>query len=77
MNDWYYFLFVLVATWVTMMVITFGSVLCEQRFSGVWSSIVIDDCFGSFRSPTAALPGGDGWLVHHNATSGDAARDVL
>lgn len=38
-------------------------VLCRQYFGGIWSSIVIDDCYGSFWSPTMTLLGHDEGLV--------------
>lgn len=46
------FLGVLIWAWVLMMIVTFGHLLCRQTFGGVWSSIVIDDCSGSYWAPT-------------------------
>lgn len=38
--------------WMWLTVLSWYPLLCEQRFSGVWSSIVIEDCAGSFWTPT-------------------------
>lgn len=46
------FLIVAVFSLLLMLVVVFGPLLCRTTFGGVWSSIVLDDCSGSFWSPT-------------------------
>lgn len=53
MKDWSYFLFVLIFSLTLLYIVQVSHYLCRQTFGGVWSSIVIDDCYGSFWSPTA------------------------
>lgn len=59
-NGSFLFLIVVVVTWVLMMLTVFLPPFCEQKFEGVWSSIVIDDCFGSYWTPTMSQSGHDG-----------------
>lgn len=59
-NGSFLFLIVVIVTWLLMMLTTFSGLLCKQTSGGVWSSIVIDDCFGSYWIPTMSLTGHDG-----------------
>lgn len=56
-NGSFLFLIAILFTWVLMMLTAFSGLLCKQTFGGVWSSIVIDDCYGSLWTPTVPLLG--------------------
>lgn len=51
------FLIAVTLTWIVMMLTTFSGLLCKQTFGGVWSTIVIDDCSGSYWAPTMSVFG--------------------
>jgi hypothetical protein len=44
------------------MLVTFRGLLCRTEFGGVWSTIVIDDCYGSYWTPTTSLTGREGGI---------------
>jgi hypothetical protein len=67
--DIFLFFIVVVVTWISMMLVTFSGLFCRTTFGGVWSTIVIDDCQGSYWTPTTSLLGREEGDLEHTLRS--------